>query len=211
MIIKSEKYGSIDTGNLKLLGYGRYYEVYKLDDSKVLKFMYNEYTSHSFPSITKLNDIPMIPEIYEFSEKQNYHIMQYIDGIKIGDLEKKNALSRFLLGNPNRISFYIKNKFDFDEYMYQVDSFFQGCIGRGYYPKDLHRKNVLLDHQKKLWVIDVDQFLDVTKHRIGNGYKKSSEYKNMVEHGKKAERFINNTDDFPERYQPHIKMLKNFL
>lgn len=211
VILKSEQYGDINTDDAKRLGHGRFYEVYKLDDLKVLKFMHNEDTSHTFPSREVLNGIPMIPEIYEFSEKQNYYIMQYINGIEIGSLGKKYQVIRFFSENFEIINYCIKNKFDFHEYIEQVDLFFEGCISKGYFPRDLHHKNIMLDGQQKIWVVDLDQFVDVPKNSIVSNYKISSEYRKMIEHGKKVENFINDTDNFPGIFQPYIKKAKRHL
>lgn len=217
MIIESPMYGKINTSELnEYVAAGRSYQVYKLDEYKVIKFeaakmhlvQYFDIPSDALFKIGKhLNGVTMIPHIYECSNDPDYQIMEYIDGIKIADFANSRILITYFSKDLNdRLGYYIDNKFDYENYVSQVDKLFMGCIERGFLPCDLHDDNILIDSQQNVWVVDLDRFKDISKDRhLYYDYKDDKDYKEMLTHGKKIEEFTSDTNNFPKLFQMYIK------
>ena len=217
MIIESPMYGKINTNDLsKYISEGRYYQVHKIDDSRVIKFevvkkaivhMFDKTNYNLFNIGTQLNGISMIPRVYEVANNPYYQIMEYIDGIKIADLANRPILITYFSEDLNdRLGYYIDNKFDYENYVSQVDKLFIGCIERGFLPRDLHDENILIDSKQNVWVVDLDQFQKISiDRRLHYNYKDEEDYKTMLLHGKKIEKFTSNTNNFPKLFQTYIK------
>lgn len=217
MIIESPMYGEINISELNdYVGEGRYCQVYKIDNSKVIKFeaeklrfvqMFDKPNYNLLNVGTQLNGISMIPRVYEVSNNPYYQIMEYIDGIKIANLANSRILITYFSKNLNdRLGYYIDNKFDYENYVSQVDKLFTGCIERGFLPCDLHDDNILIDSQQNVWVVDLDQFQKISLDRsVHYDYKDDENYKEMLSHGKKIEEFTSDTNNFPKLFQMYIK------
>ena len=217
MIIESPMYGEINTNDLnECIGTGRSYQVYKLDEYKVIKFedkkmrlvqMLDKPNYNLFNIGKQLNGVPMIPHVYECSNDPNYQIMEYIEGISIAGIDNEHALVRFFYKKlEQRLNYYLDNKFDYENYVSQVDKLFTGCIERGFLPSDLHVDNILIDSKQNVWVVDLDRFKDISKDRhLYYDYKDDRDYKEMLTHGKKIEEFTSDTNNFPKLFQMYIK------
>lgn len=217
MIIESPMYGKINTNDLnECIGTGRSYQVYKIDEYKVIKFeakkmrlvqMLDKPNYNLFNIGKQLNGVPMIPHVYECSNDPNYQIMEYIEGFNIAGIDNEHALVRFFYKKiEQRLNYYLDNKFDYENYVSQVDKLFIGCIERGFLPSDLHDDNILIDSKQNVWVVDLDRFKDISKDRhLYYDYKDDMDYKAMLTHGKKIEEFTSDTNNFPKLFQMYIK------
>lgn len=154
----------------------------------------------------------MIPTIYEESEKQKYHIMEYIDGITVHDFNYDIAFTKFLTKDFASMNFLVDTNFDISHYINQVDLLFEESIKRGFNPYGLHESNVVLDHRYNVWVVGIDKFESIPKgNHKQDDYKSTEDYKLMIKHGEAIEEMMNNTDNFPPFLQRYIKQRKELL
>lgn len=211
MIIESPTYGEINTNELYVFKRGGRRIVYKMSKDKLLKV--NENPSMITQRHMNLNGVTFIPHTYERSIGGECEVVEYIDGEEVHSLKNNRIRAAFLDKDIGTKDFFIENDFDLESYMKNVKTFFEECIELGWFPRDLHAGNLLLDHRMNVWVIDTEQFLDLYdrvdsiyyRQHCESDYKMSETYKQMIEIGEEIARLFNDKSDYPGKLQSYMR------
>ncbi|MGD6845199.1 hypothetical protein ACQCVH_22105 [Bacillus infantis] len=159
---------SVNISNLKQIGSPGYeYNVYALSDELVLKKSTGRHIQNSGKILKQLQGLPFIPKVHEFGE--DWLIMDRIQGVQLG----------FYCAGYS----WFNVRYDVEKHGEKVEEFFDGCLKRGWTPRDLHFGNVMIDQQGDLWIVDVGGFIkDSTENPLDIEYKRMLRYGTSISH-----------------------------
>lgn len=164
----------IDVSKLPQISRGHEYDVYALNDELVLKISNGGHLQNSGQILSDLQGLPFIPKVYWWGDSGEYLVMQRIKGIEIGF---------YMTGFS-----WFRVPYDYDTHKNMTLEFFNGCIERGWIPRDLHFANIMIDKDGHCWIVDVGGFVKIDEATIPpNKVKKmipSYEVKKMLDYGK---------------------------
>lgn len=143
MQIKTNE-GIIDVHDLERVGRGGTYNVYALDNERVLKVSYKgNQVRNPAEVLEALQGVIMTPKVYEYDEQ--WYIMERIHGYTAFEI-----IDRRIETIP----------FDHEDYKKQIKEYFLSSFERGWEPVDLYARNVMLDFNGGIWIVDHDCFFN---------------------------------------------------
>ncbi len=120
-----------------LLGEGLSGKVYEFENYAVKVFKENCSENNDFVMLSLLRDHPAFPTLH--FKDQKFMVVEKVKGYTLGEIRKAGDQ----LG---------------DQYFEQIEKIVEDCYKEGIIPGDLHLNNIMIDHDKKVKIIDVGRF-----------------------------------------------------